>query len=198
VRPWPKGRLGQCRGWTRSVMSGPASRGKRSSGRREFDPRAGPASPEPGVMSLVRSQPRPLRPNSSCGNRLVTRAICVSFTGHENRGATAFPDGVIKLYRRRFELAHRALAKASNQPLVTPAALLGTCADKARHVLLHELYHCKQYGGRPRRRSRTSGSRGLCRRKRTSLGRPSEAGGQVAARVSNYRVVFIPEQNRRA
>jgi hypothetical protein len=68
-------------------------------------------------------------------------------TGHENRGATAFPDGVIKLYRRRFELAHRgALAKASNQPLVTPAALLGTCADKARHVLLHELYHCKQYG----------------------------------------------------
>ena len=120
-------------------------------------------------------------------------------TGHENRGATAFPDGVIKLYRRRFELAHRgALAKASNQPLVTPAALLGTCADKARHVLLHELYHCKQYGGRPRRRSRTSGSRGLCRRKRTSLGRPSEAGGQVAARVSNYRVVFIPEQNRRA
>jgi hypothetical protein len=72
--------------------------------------------------------------------------------GHENRGGTAYPDGVIKLYRRRFELVYRrALKEVGSGPLVTPEALLATCADSARHVLLHALYHCKQYeeGGDP-------------------------------------------------
>ena len=66
--------------------------------------------------------------------------------GHEHRGGTAFRDSVIKLYRRPFEHNYRrALEKAGSQPGVTPAALLAMCADRARHVLLHELYHCKQY-----------------------------------------------------
>ena len=51
--------------------------------------------------------------------------------------------GVVNIYRGSFEAAYRgALAKASD--VVTAEALLETCAAHARHVLLHELWHCKQ------------------------------------------------------
>jgi len=51
--------------------------------------------------------------------------------------------GVVNMYRGSFEAAYRgALVKAAS--VVTPGALLKTLSAKATHILLHELWHCKQ------------------------------------------------------
>jgi hypothetical protein len=51
--------------------------------------------------------------------------------------------GVVNMYRGSFEAAYRGAL--TNAPTgVTPEALLKTFSTKATHVLLHELWHCKQ------------------------------------------------------
>jgi hypothetical protein len=52
--------------------------------------------------------------------------------------------GVITIYRGSFEVSYRGSVDAA-PPIVTAQALLSEYSRKASHVLLHELYHAKQF-----------------------------------------------------
>lgn len=56
----------------------------------------------------------------------------------------AYDASVVKMYRGSFEVSYRGALKVAPQ-IATPESLLNEYAKKASHVLLHELYHCKQF-----------------------------------------------------